>query len=692
MLKSYQLNAIPTSKYPNSDRKHLMITSITSNTDWPSSVSISNGKTKIITGLPSKFQQKPYRYFSNSPDIGLISLRSYYSNHIRDIPPSRAKYSYKKDTDNSLEPEEEETSISNMSNELLIVKQSKLSMIETYSDKKKHLRNMYMSFSKAPLKQKKLKQLIFDKVSLKEAAKDRDWLVVAKPKIIQSLATSICKSNGIDISIPAAYTTYKYYIGPGNNSKLIKQCISQRWWWTKTSSSEILVANFVWTQWREQSFLDKLQSLCKNQHKKQDIVPFSIKNETIYKFQEQSGVSRRKAVDISVLGYDKITKSNSFTYMDVKNTTNAQTIQLHNKIDYNFLLSNKKGLFYNLKQYYKALGVNAFNYIPMTFHIKNDSDEEFLEFSEYFYKNNPNEGCIWILKPGENTNRGNGILIFNSIDDIKNEIKNKSVAGPGTHTFILQKYIEKPFLINQRKFDIRCYALITSINGIIQCYYYEEGYIRTSSKKYCTSNINNMFIHLTNDAIQKKSENYGKFEFGNKLMYSEFQKYLKTNFSEKKVDFWADIIPKIKDMIKDTVQSVFLKLDPYKRAHSFEIFGYDFMLDEELKPWLIEVNTNPCLELSCSHLARLIPAMIDNALKIALDPLFPEPQSGVRKPMPLSENKFELIFHSYTDGISLIKQLMQKNTLNLIQEINPVLLELNNQTDEQHTDSEDEIN
>ena len=43
-----------------------------------------------------------------------------------------------------------------------------------------------------------------------------------------------------------------------------------------------------------------------------------------------------------------------------------------------------------------------------------------------------------------------------------------------------------------------------------------------------------------------------------------------------------------------------------------EIFGYDFILDEEINPWLIEVNTNPCIEESSPLLEMLLPRMIGN--------------------------------------------------------------------------------
>lgn len=76
--------------------------------------------------------------------------------------------------------------------------------------------------------------------------------------------------------------------------------------------------------------------------------------------------------------------------------------------------------------------------------------------------------------------------------------------------------------------------------GTLRGWYYEEGYIRTSSKEYCLANSDNIFVHLTNDAVQKQSQDYGKFEAGNKLSYSDFDKLL---LREKEVSFYQSILP-----------------------------------------------------------------------------------------------------------------------------------------------------
>ena len=59
------------------------------------------------------------------------------------------------------------------------------------------------------------------------------------------------------------------------------------------------------------------------------------------------------------------------------------------------------------------------------------------------------------------------------------------------------------------------------------------------------------------------------------------------------------------------------------RRYCFEIFGYDFMVDKDLKPWLIEVNTNPCIECPNDLLKQLVPRMLDDAFKLTVDQLYP---------------------------------------------------------------------
>jgi hypothetical protein len=66
----------------------------------------------------------------------------------------------------------------------------------------------------------------------------------------------------------------------------------------------------------------------------------------------------------------------------------------------------------------------------------------------------------------------------------------------------------------------------------------------------------------------------------------------------------------MKDYIWISLYSVRKKINSEDRKHSMEIFGYDFILDEEFNLWLIEVNTNPCIEESSPLLEMLLPRML----------------------------------------------------------------------------------
>ena len=91
------------------------------------------------------------------------------------------------------------------------------------------------------------------------------------------------------------------------------------------------------------------------------------------------------------------------------------------------------------------------------------------------------------------------------------------------------------------------------------------------------------------------------------------------------IDVRNDLVEDMKFIVSKTIESVKKKLDPNKRNGCFEIFGYDFMIDADFSVWLIECNTNPSLDESCSLLRQIIPRMIDDAFKLTIDRDFPSP-------------------------------------------------------------------
>lgn len=136
--------------------------------------------------------------------------------------------------------------------------------------------------------------------------------------------------------------------------------------------------------------------------------------------------------------------------------------------------------------------------------------------------------------------------------------------------------------------------------------------------------LDNPFVHLTNNAIQRQDKSsYGTFEEANQLSFEKASQIL----SEEGItcDFYDLCEQKMMPTIRLSLMSVRHTLNKRQRRHCFEIFGYDFIIDEQLKPWLIEVNTNPCLEESSKLLRMLLPRMIDDAFKLTLDQAFPAP-------------------------------------------------------------------
>lgn len=162
----------------------------------------------------------------------------------------------------------------------------------------------------------------------------------------------------------------------------------------------------------------------------------------------------------------------------------SHSLSQYSKMENNYHLSNKKAIYYNMKVYYEAIGKEYHQNLPLTYHVKEGlNDPQFLKFEQLFHDaSDPAKETIldgmpklgknlWIVKPGENTNRGCGIQVSKDLDHIKGLIQNTNVNG-NRRSYIIQKYIEKPLLYKNRKFDIRCFTMMCTINGNLQGYYY----------------------------------------------------------------------------------------------------------------------------------------------------------------------------------------------------------------------------
>jgi hypothetical protein len=214
-----------------------------------------------------------------------------------------------------------------------------------------------------------------------------------------------------------------------------------------------------------------------------------------------------------------------------------------------------------------------------------------------------------------------GFCLYRQIDYynlLKNNVdKTEQKKHYQSKKIILQKYIENPLLYNGRKFDMRIWVLISYD---MKVYIFKEGHLKATSCKYSLDN-KDFFVHLTNYSVQKYGQNFQKFEVGNEISFDEFQSCLLKDYNLN-IEVRKEILDKIKNIIAISMKAVQKKININNRKGCFEIFGYDFMFDVDLNPYLIEINTNPGLEISSPLISRLVPRLIDDALRLTIDEVF----------------------------------------------------------------------
>lgn len=139
--------------------------------------------------------------------------------------------------------------------------------------------------------------------------------------------------------------------------------------------------------------------------------------------------------------------------------------------------------------------------MPVTFELPNEYHMLVEEYNR--------QGGTWIVKPSTGS-QGKGIFLFQKLKDLvdwKHKESDHRVAGDigGPDTFVVQKYVDDPYLLAGRKFDLRIYVLVTSFIPL-KVWLAREGFARLSGELYSLENIDDVRVHLTNMSIQLKVE------------------------------------------------------------------------------------------------------------------------------------------------------------------------------------------
>ncbi|XP_026154063.1 tubulin polyglutamylase TTLL11 isoform X2 [Mastacembelus armatus] len=254
--------------------------------------------------------------------------------------------------------------------------------------------------------------------------------------------------------------------------------------------------------------------------------------------------------------------------------------------------------------------------------------EEYQQFSTQIRMVKENDATVnptFIVKP-DGGSQGDGIYLIRDPSDLK------LMVGSQAKQAVVQEYIQKPLLIDKLKFDIRLYVLIKSLEPL-EIYIAKEGLTRFCTEPYqepSQKNLSHVFMHLTNYSLNVHSGNFvhsdSQSTGSKRTLSSVLYRLTAKGVDIKKV--WSDIIA----LVIKTVIAVVPELKVYYQADippgkpgptCFQILGFDILLMKNLKPVLLEVNSNPSMRIEHEQevapgVFEYVPSPVDEEVKVGV--------------------------------------------------------------------------
>lgn len=223
----------------------------------------------------------------------------------------------------------------------------------------------------------------------------------------------------------------------------------------------------------------------------------------------------------------------------------------------------------------KLMAKHCPKFMPLTYSINDENAQEVfakIRFQHYRPTGEAKEKALkWILKPSM-LNNGDFIKLFNHIDEVKRYYASSNRLG-GEH--VLQQYLSHPHLHLGRKYTFRLAVVLTNYAGV---FLYKKGYINISAHPFTLEdNFQNKKIHITNYVLDGELS------------------HIEQKLTDELADF-AKVYQQMEEIVACVIKALLKTAPSYlkkREAKIFEIFGFDFMMDEQEKLWLLEINQGP---------------------------------------------------------------------------------------------------
>ena len=305
--------------------------------------------------------------------------------------------------------------------------------------------------------------------------------------------------------------------------------------------------------------------------------------------------------------------------------------QAVNKFPHANCLTTKSQLWATFERMRKKHGATHFGFVPTTFVLPTQSEE----LARAMADDAPGGGRaksksavvgdhdalsaeraadpperVWIVKPVAAC-RGQGISLHRSTSGLPDDVASRRA--------IASVYIDPPYLIDERKVDLRLYVLVTSWRPLV-VYLHREGLARLATQPYALADLDDTQRHLTNYAINKKAVTADGDGSGPKIDLREFHDRLVADVGDTRARAaWCaidDAIVKMLIAAEPPMGQAVATFVPPNGCRCFQLFGFDVMLDAECRPWVLEVNLDPSLATDSPLDLRVKSAVITDLLNL----------------------------------------------------------------------------